>query len=72
MTDHPIATREQWRAYVVEQAARGVPSLYYADRLHFSEHLHFAERIDRPGDRLDAADLELLARSWAAYRATLA
>ena len=68
----PIATREQWRDYVVEQATRGVPSLYYAERLHFSEHLHFAERIDRPGDRLDAADLELLARSWAAYRATLA
>ena len=67
----PIATRDQWRAYVEEQGSRGVPSLYYAERLHFTEYLHFAERVDHPGDHLEAADLELVARCWAAYRATL-
>ena len=67
----PIATRDEWRAYVEQQATRGVPSLYYAERLHFTEHLHFAERIDHAGDLLEAADLELVARTWAAYRATL-
>ncbi len=68
----PIASRDEWRAYVSDQARLGVPSLYYAQRLHFTEYLHFAERIDHPGDHLEAADLELVARSWAEYRAGLA
>jgi hypothetical protein len=64
----PIATRAQWRAYVADQVRLGVPSLYYAERLHFTEYLHFAERIDHPGEELTARDLALVAAQWAAYR----
>jgi len=64
----PIASRAEWRAYVAEQVRLGVPSLYYAERLHFTEYLHFAERIDHPGDPLDADDLELVAQCWRTYR----
>lgn len=67
----PIATREGWRAYVADQVRLGVPSLYYAERLHFTEYLHFAERIDHPGDELGADDLALVAERWAAYRRSL-
>jgi hypothetical protein len=55
----PIGDRAQWRAYVEAQSRAGVPALYYADR------------IDRSGEELTAADLALVARSWAAYRKRL-
>jgi hypothetical protein len=53
----PIADVAQWRAYVTAQSRLGVPALYYATR------------IDRSGEELSAADLALVADTWAAYRA---
>jgi hypothetical protein len=55
----PITGRADWRAYVEAQSRLGVPALYYA------------ERIDRSGEELAPADLALVARTWAAYRATI-
>ncbi|MPV36640.1 alpha-amylase family protein [Georgenia subflava] len=53
----PMPDRAQWRSYVEAQADLGVPALYYA------------EAIDRSGEPLTEADLALVARSWAEYRA---
>ncbi|HZC73108.1 MAG TPA: hypothetical protein VE442_20610 [Jatrophihabitans sp.] len=52
----PIATRDEWRAYVAEQGRRGVPSLYYVAGL------------DQPDEVLDADDLALVAAAWRKYR----
>jgi hypothetical protein len=52
----PIANRAEWRAYVAAQGNLGVPVLYYASR------------IDRSGEELSAADLELVAEAWRIYR----
>ncbi|WP_034608972.1 hypothetical protein, partial [Cellulomonas sp. URHD0024] len=53
----PMTSLAEWREYVVQQAAWGVPALYYA------------ERIDRSGEPLEHEDLALVASSWATYRA---
>jgi len=55
----PIADLAHWRAYVQTQGRLGVPALYYATR------------IDRSGEELTAADLELVADAWRAYRTRL-
>jgi hypothetical protein len=52
----PIANRAQWRAYVAAQGNLGVPALYYATR------------IDRSGEDLTPADLDLVADAWRTYR----
>jgi hypothetical protein len=45
-----------WRAYATAKPALGVPALYYATHL------------DLTGEAFEAADYELLRRTWAAYR----
>jgi hypothetical protein len=54
-----LPDRAGWLAYLRVQATLGVPALYYADR------------IDLSGEELSAADLDEVARLWAAYRLTL-
>jgi len=61
--NHPIDTddwcapdRAGWRAYNAIKADLGVPALYYATH------------IDRTGERLEAADYELIRRVWGEYR----
>jgi hypothetical protein len=55
----PMPDREQWLAYSVAQIGLGVPALYYL------------ESIDRSGERIDSADLAIVARSWRDYRGAL-
>ncbi|MDQ1597261.1 MAG: hypothetical protein QOI70_685 [Microbacteriaceae bacterium] len=55
----PMPDREQWLAYSVAQIGLGVPALYYL------------ESIDRSGERIDSADLAIIARSWRDYRGAL-
>jgi hypothetical protein len=45
-----------WREYTALKPDLGIPSLYYADRLDLS------------GERLTDADIELVRRTWTAYR----
>lgn len=52
----PMPNRSEWRAYAAEQVRLGVPALYYA------------ESIDRSGETLQPADLDVIARTWTVYR----
>lgn len=55
----PMPDRDSWRGYLEAQGGLGVPALYYVDRM------------DGAREQLDAADLELVARTWARYRRRL-
>jgi hypothetical protein len=52
----PMPDRREWLDYAVLQPELGVPALYYL------------ESIDRSGERVEAADLDVVRRTWAAYR----
>jgi hypothetical protein len=61
--DHPIDTDDwcvpdlaNWRAWTALQPQLGVPALYYATH------------VDLTGEPFDAADYELIRRTWAEYR----
>ena len=54
--DWCVPSLAEWREYLEEKPALGVPSLYYADSL------------DWTGERLEPSDYEALRRTWAAWR----
>jgi hypothetical protein len=52
----PMPNRREWLDYTALQPDLGVPALYYL------------ESIDRSGERVEAADLAVIRRTWDAYR----
>jgi hypothetical protein len=56
--DWRIPSLGEWREYVEEKPALGIPSLYYADA------------VDATGEAFEPRDYEALRRTWAAWRAS--